>query len=218
MPTSRANLPRRARNFFWLGASVFSAALALRAAESAKPATPAAGHQHTASADAGATSGIRREMIAGLTERDFLKLGAKPKTVRLLVVATWTEDNYGMNFNGHSKGGALYTVPKGWTVEVTYLNPGPVPHSLIVIEKSAVKKIQVPEPYFKGAAVPKHTQGMSYEKATFTFTADEAGEFALACGFPTHALNGHWIALDIVDDATEPTLKLGDKPVMRAAK
>ena len=57
-----------------------------------------------------------------------------------------------MNFNGWSKGGALYTIPKGWTVEVTFINPGPVPRSLIVIEKAAVKK------------------------------ADEAGEYAIACG------------------------------------
>jgi len=46
---------------------------------------------------------------------------------------------------------------------------------------------------------------MSYEKASFTFTADQAGEYAFACGFPTHALNGHWIALDVSDVATEPT-------------
>ena len=216
MPTPSARWAHRSRNIFWL--VLLSAALALRAAEPAQPAAPAPGHQHAAPAGAGPASGIRQELIAGVTERDFLQLGAKAKTVRLLLVATWTDDNYGMNFNGHSKGGALYTVPKGWTVEVTYINPGPVPHSLIVIEKSAVKKIQVPEPYFKGAAVPKHTQGMSYDKATFTFTADEAGEFALACGFPTHALNGHWIGLDITDDASEPTLKLGDKPVMKATK
>ncbi|MSU66386.1 MAG: hypothetical protein EXS38_09865 [Opitutus sp.] len=216
MPTPSARWVHRPGTFFWL--VILSAALALRAAETAKPVAPAPGHQHEASAVAVPAAGIRTELIAGVIEYDFLKLGAKPKMVRLLVVATWTDDNYGMNFNGHSKGGALYTVPKGWTVEVTYINPGPVPHSLIVIEKSATKKIQMPEPYFKGAAVPQHLQGMSYGKATFAFTADEAGEFALACGFPTHALNGHWIGLDVADDASEPTLKLGDKPVMKAVK
>jgi len=71
--------------------------------------------------------------------------------------------------------------------------------------KAEVNKIQIREPYFEGAVVPKHLQGMSYEKASFTFTADHAGEYAFACGFPTHALNGHWIALDVSDVATEPT-------------
>lgn len=74
------------------------------------------------------------------------------------------------------------------------------------------------EPDFKGAAVPKHLQGISYGKSTFTFTPDEAGEYAFACGFPAHALNGHWIGLDISADAKIPTLKLGEKPAVEAAK
>ncbi len=193
------------------------ASLTLHAQEPAKlaePAKPAEGHDHAAAGSP--TSGLKKELIAGLTEKDFLKLGDKPSTVKVLIVATWTDDNYGMNFNGCFKGSATYTIPKDWTVEVTYINPGPVPHSLIVLEKESVKKIQMPEPYFKGAAVPKHLQGMSYDKASFTFTANEAGEFAFACGFPSHALNGHWINLEISADAKVPTLKLGDKPAVEA--
>jgi len=194
-------------------------ALTLQAQEPAKPADPAKpaeGHGH--SEGSSPTSGLKKELIAGLTEKDFIKLSEKEKTVKVLLVATWTDDNYGMNFNGFSKGGALYTIPKDWTVEVTFINPGPVPHSLLVIEKDAVKKIQMPEPYFKDAAVPKHLTGISYGKATFTFTPDEAGEFAFACGFPAHAINGHWLGLDISAEAKVPTLKLGDKPAVEAAK
>ncbi len=194
----------------------FGVALTGYAADSAKPVAPATDHSHTAAPDAPPASGLKHELIARVKEADFLKPGDRAKTVKLLIVATWSDDNGGMNFNGYSKGGALYTIPKGWIVEVTYINPGPVPHSLIVIEKAAVKKLQMPEPYFKGAAVPNHLQGMSYDKATFTFTADEVGEFAFACGFPTHALNGHWIGLEISAVAKEPTLKLGDQPAMKA--
>ena len=193
------------------------AAVTARAQEPAKPvepAKPAEGHEHAASP----TSGLKKELIEGLTEKDFLKLGDKEKTVKVLIVATWSDDNYGMNFNGYAKGSATYTIPKDWTVEVTYINPGPVPHSLIVIEKESVKKIQMPEPYFKGAAVPKHLQGISYGKSSFTFTADEAGEFAFACGFPGHAAGGHWLNLEISADAKVPTLKLGDKPAVEAVK
>ncbi|HRE79532.1 MAG TPA: sulfocyanin-like copper-binding protein [Opitutaceae bacterium] len=192
---------------------LFTASVLVLGAADSTP--PSAHHAHAASSD-GPTSGLKKEMIAGLTEKDFLKKGTKDKTVKILIVATWSDDNYGMNFNGWSKGGAVYTLPKGWTAEVTFINPGPVPHSLIVIEKAAVKKIQMPEPYFDGAVVPKHLQGMSYEKATFTFTASESGDFAFACGFPTHAINGHWISLEISDDAKEPTLQLGNNPVMKA--
>lgn len=182
------------------------------AADEKTPA-PAADHADHAAAD----SGLKKELIAGLTEKDFLRLGDKPMTVKLTVVAVWTAENYGMNFNGFAKGNALYTIPKGWTVEVTYINPSPIPHSLIVIEKGDTKKLQVPEPYFKGAGVPDHIKGLSYGTHKFSFTADEAGEYALACGFPAHALNGHWIGLDISEDAKEPTLKLGEKEPVKAS-
>jgi hypothetical protein len=180
----------------------------LSADETAPPAAGAAEHEHHADA-ATASAGRKMELIEGLTSADFLRLGAKPNTVELVVIAVYNDENYGMNFNGYAKGTALYTIPKGWQVDVTFINPSPVPHSLVVIEKDDLKKLQVPEPYFKGAAVKEHLKGMAYEKGQFSFTADEAGDYALACGFPAHAMNGHWIALEVSDEAKAPTLKLG---------
>lgn len=150
------------------------------------------------------------ELIEGITSADFLRLGSKPNSVDIVIVAVFNDENYGMNFNGYAKGAAIYTIPKGWEVNVTYINPSPVPHSLLVIEKDSLKKLQVPEPYFKGAAVPDHLKGLAYGKNSFSFVAEEAGEFAFACGFPSHALNGHWIALEISAEAKAPTLKLGE--------
>ncbi len=188
-----------------------AAAPAEAAAAGKKPEAP----NHDAHA---ATSGLKKELIKDITEADFIKLGDKEKTVKLTVVTTWSDANYGMNFNGFAKGEATYTIPKDWSVEVTFINPSPIPHSLIVLEKDQLKKIQVPDPYFKGGAVPKHLQGLAYGSASFTFTADEAGEFALACGFPSHAMAGHWIALEISDSAKVPTLKLGSKDPVEAKK
>jgi hypothetical protein len=176
----------------------------------------AAEHEHHADA----SSGRKMELIEGITAADFLRLSAKPNTVEILVVAVFTDDNYGMNFNGYAKGQATYTIPKGWNVEVTFINPSPVPHSLIVVEKDALKSIQFKEPYFKGAVVPpapKHLVGMAYEKGNFSFTAEEAGDYAFACGFPGHAAAGHWIALEISDTAKVPTLKLGDAEAKAAS-
>jgi hypothetical protein len=168
--------------------------LPLRAAEGT-----AAGASHHAG------SGIKRELIEGITAADFVKPGDKPKSVKLTVVAVFTDLNYGMNFNGYSHGKATYTVPVGWAVEVVFINPSPVPHSLIVVERDMVKKLQMGEPVFAGASTPKPEQGMSSAKARFSFVASEAGDYALACGFPTHALNGHWIAFNVRSDAKEPT-------------
>ncbi|MDB6173154.1 MAG: hypothetical protein JWL59_2465 [Chthoniobacteraceae bacterium] len=188
---------------FFAAASLHSPAVAQ------EPAAP-----HDPAVHAGA--GLKKELIAGITEADFLKLGAGPKTAKITLVAAFTDANYGMNFNGYSHGKATYTIPVGWTVEVTFINPSPVPHSALVVERDMTKKVQLGEPAFKGAAVPNPIVGMSTSKATFTFVASEAGDYALACGFPTHAAGGHWVALDVSPSAKAPSLKLGDAPEKEA--
>jgi hypothetical protein len=123
-----------------------------------------------------------------------------------------------MNFNGYSHGKALLTVPKDWTVKVTFINPSPIPHSAIIVEKDDTKKLQIPEPYFAGGASPKHLIGLTMGKADFSFVADEAGEYALACGFPAHALSGHWLSFDVSADAKAPTIQFGDQAAKEVTK
>lgn len=166
-----------------------------------------AGHAHEAE-----IPGIKKEMFAGITVDDLLKLGDKPKSVKIVLVATFNAANYGMNFNGYSHGNALLTVPKDWTVNVTFINPSPIPHSAIVIDRFDVKKLQVAEPYFAGGAIKGHIKGLSMGRAEFSFVADEAGEFALACGFPAHSATGHWLGFNVSAEAQAPSLKLGDLP------
>ncbi len=169
---------------------------------------------HDPSIHAGA--GLKKELIAGITEADFLKLGDAPKSVKLTLVAAFTPANYGMNFNGYSHGKATYIIPAGWSVEVTFINPSPVPHSAIVVEREMIRKVQVGEPAFKGASTPKPVTGMSTSKAVFSFVAGEPGDYAFACGFPTHATAGHWVALQISAEAKAASLKLGDAPAVEA--
>jgi len=170
--------------------------------------------RHDSAAHAG--SGLKKELIAGITEADFLKLGSKPKTASITLVATFNETNNGMNFNGYSHGNAVYTIPLGWTVEVTFINPSPVPHSAILVEREMLRKAQVGEPALKGASLPNPITGISAGKATFAFAASEPGEYGLACGIPTHSMGGHWIAFNVSAKAKVPTLKLGDGPVKEA--
>lgn len=177
-----------------------------------QPAAPAAGHD----AHAVDIPGLKKELFAGITEADFLKLSDKPKTVKVTLIATYSAANYGMNFNGYSHGKAIYTIPKDWTIEVTFINPSPIPHSAIVVEKDMTKRLQMGNPFFDGGGVPKPEVGLSLTKAEFKFVADEEGEFAFACGFPAHAINGHWLALNVSADAKAPTLQLGDKPAVEA--
>ena len=176
--------------------------LMLQAADA--PTAPT-GHDHgTPSADSKA---------AEPQESVFLSVDPKtPKTARLVVVSAYNPVNYGMNFNGFAKGGARYTIPQGWTVSVNFTNNSPVPHSAIVVEKPMVKKLQMGEPAFKGASTPYPVRGTTGKGGVaFQFVADEAGEFAMACGFPSHSANGHWIAFDVSTTATAPSLQFGTK-------
>ena len=160
--------------------------------------------------------GLKKELFAGITEADFLRVGDKPKTVKIILVTAFNEANSWLNFNGYSHGKATYTVPTGWTIEVTLINPSPAPHSAVVVERDMVRKVQVGDPIFKGASTPNPVVGMSTSKATFSFTAGEVGEYAICCGIPTHASAGHWAALNVVAEAKGATLKLGDAPPKEA--
>lgn len=199
-------MKRTPRRWWW---TLLASGLAAFSASAADPSSP-----HDPAAHAGV--GLKKELFEGITEADFLRLGDRPKVAKITLVASFTGANSGMNFNGYSHGAAIYTIPTGWTVEVTFINPSPVPHSAIVVEREIVRRIQMGKPAFAGAGLPEPIAGISTGKATFVFTADEPGEYAIACGIPTHATGGHWLALEVSDTATRPTLKLGDAPAQPA--
>jgi len=133
----------------------------------------------------------------------FLKQDPEKKEVEIYLIATFDKSNYGMNFNGVSKSEGGYEIPLGWKVKATFCNNSAVPHSVMVVEEDAAeRKINLgADPYFEGAATPKpNTTGTTDKIEKFEFTPDEAGDFALACGFPTHSANGHRIFLKIKKD------------------
>ncbi len=165
-----------------------------------------------------AGSGLKKELFAGITEADFLRTGDKPKTVKITLVTAFNENNSWLNFNGYSRGNAIYTVPTGWTVEVIFINPSPAPHSAVVVDRELVKNLRVGDPVFKGASTPNPGVGLSTSKATFSFLADKAGKYAICCGIPTHATNGHWVGLNVKSEAKEPTLKKTDDAASKVAR
>lgn len=133
----------------------------------------------------------------------FLKQDPKKKEVEIYIIATFDKSNYGMNFNGVAKSEGGYEIPLGWKVKATFCNNSAVPHSVMVVEEDvAERKINLgDEPYFEGATTPKpNTTGTTAKIEKFEFTPDEAGDFSLACGFPTHSANGHRIYLKIKED------------------
>lgn len=188
------------------------AGLTVGHAEEKAPATkPAASPEAKAEMDHSLCETVKP--LSKIDKPVFLTQDAKKKIVCLHVIATLTEENYGMNFNGYAKGAATYTIPKGWKVEVTFVNNSPVPHSLVVVDEDTTGKLRMGEPYFDGATTPEAEKGVTNTEQKFTFTPDEAGDFAFACGFPSHSANGHWIKLNISDDAKEASFVTPAKKV-----
>jgi len=142
----------------------------------------------------------------------FIRIDKDAKKVFIPLTATYNDANHGMNFNGHYKGRAIYTVPKGWEITIHFKNMSPVPHSAVVVEQVMARKLQVGEPYFEGASTTEPLKGLKKDE-TFTFVADEAGKFAIACGFPAHSASGHWIALDVSNDGETVGLNLPVRPL-----
>ena len=85
---------------------------------------------------------------------DFLSFSADGKKVRIVVVSAFNGANYGMNFNGFAKGQAKFVLPLGSDVEVAFTNRSPVPHSVVIVERPQVKRLQMGEPAFAGASTP----------------------------------------------------------------
>ncbi len=141
---------------------------------------------------------------------DFLSLSSDGKKVRIVLISAFNGANYGMNFNGFAKGQAKFVVPLGSDIEVSFTNRSPVPHSVVVVERAQVKRLQMGDPAFEGGSSPNPVRGTTGAKGeSFQFKASEAGDFAFACGFPSHAANGHWIALEVSDKVKLPSLQLG---------
>jgi uncharacterized cupredoxin-like copper-binding protein len=47
------------------------------------------------------------------------------------------------------------------------------------------------------------------ETDTFTFTADQAGDYALACYVPGHAVAGMWIGFEVAEEGPYGVVRTG---------
>jgi hypothetical protein len=169
----------------------------LRAEDAAPPAaaTEEKSHCHTVEPNGKFTAPV------------FFAQDVEKKEVSLHIVATFDKSNYGMNFNGWAKGEGGYDVPLGWKVKVVFCNNSAVPHSLIVVVADDTRKVNLgEEPYFAGASTPSPFKGTTSAIEKFEFTVDEVGKYAFACGFPTHAANGHWIHLNVKKDIEKASM------------
>lgn len=136
---------------------------------------------------------------------DWIAVDEGARTVVIDLVAGSTDSNNRWNFNGYANGDATVVVPEGYTVTLNFENLDPVNyHSVGVLERAASYPAIFDQavPVFDGAMTTNATS-MTEATApgggteTISFTASAAGEYALVCPVPAHAVTGMWIGFEV---------------------
>lgn len=119
----------------------------------------------------------------------------------MTLVAAYNGANGFFNFDGYATGHLTITVPVGAKVVVSFTNKAGLPHSAIV---TPFASHTLPGNFplaFPGASTPNPSAGAASVKVpqVFTFTAGKAGQYAIVCGVPGHALGGMWDRLNVAN-------------------
>jgi Sulfocyanin (SoxE) domain len=102
----------------------------------------------------------------------FLAVDAHRHRVTITLIASYDGANGGFNFDGYSRG-LMWTVPRGWTVDVVCKNRGALRHSCGVVKGAGSVT-----PAFRGAATPQPQIGLEEgHTARFSFRASRKGVF-----------------------------------------
>lgn len=159
------------------------------AAEESAPAAEAAPAEEAASAE--------------LQMPDWYQYDEAENTVTLAIDAGSTSAGNYWNFNGFMNGEVTVVVPAGASVTIDFTNSDPnLPHSVGVAAFASDPPASLPaDPVFAGAISSNPTDmtaaTQTGESETITFTADQAGDYSLACYIPGHAISGMWIGFTV---------------------
>ncbi|WP_231862805.1 sulfocyanin-like copper-binding protein [Alicyclobacillus mali (ex Roth et al. 2021)] len=140
---------------------------------------------------------------------------AAHRLVEWTVVAGDGGENGGMNFDGYANGEMTLVVPVGWRVEIHFQNASFTPHSAMVVPESVRNRSSFDASLmaFPGAETPNPSEGSSKgAAANVAFTVSRAGDYALVCAVPGHALAGMWDKLVVSSQAKQPSLLVNRSP------
>ena len=141
-----------------------------------------------------------------LSTPSWMVVDAAAQTVTLDIAAGSDAVNNYWNFNGLYAGNGGITVPQGYTVTINFNNADPAqPHSVGISQAMDAypAMFENPSPVFVGAITPDPTVGSAPgATATITFTADTAGEYAMVCYVPGHAVAGMVIPFTVSADGS----------------
>lgn len=150
---------------------------------------------------------VPKKVVTSALAAKWLKTDAKTRTVTFLVNAGYQGVNSGMDFNGYANGKMVVDIPLGWTVDVSFVNSGALPHSVVFEPWNENINSQSPKPAFAGAETPNGVAGLAPgAKASFHFKAAAAGKYRFLCAFPGHAQLGMWDTMIVQKGLKAPNL------------
>jgi sulfocyanin len=141
------------------------------------------------------------------TVNRYLSYDASARSVALTLVAAANSARGGFNFNGGSAGDQTITVPLGWTIDIDFRNHDAVPHSALVMAVESPLPSIPEKPAFPRAYTSHLIDGLPAQTGHdgMRFTADQAGDYLIACGVPGHALSGMFIRFVVSAEASAPS-------------
>lgn len=144
---------------------------------------------------------------AGMTTPSWMTVDETARTATMAISAGSSDANNRWNFNGMYAGAGSITVPEGYTVTINFTNADPTqPHSLGIGETMASwpATFDAPQPVFAGAITADATTTGTAPNGTasITFTADAAGDYAMICYIPGHAIAGMVVPFHVSADGS----------------
>lgn len=145
---------------------------------------------------------------AGLSMPDWMTVDEASQSVTMEVHAGESEANNRWNYNGLYAGNGEIVVPAGYSVTINFTNADPnQPHSVGIGEPMDTwpAVFESPQPVFEGAMSPDATTTgtpMGGGTATIRFTAGAAGEYAMICYIPGHAVAGMVVPFTVSSDGS----------------
>lgn len=140
----------------------------------------------------------------GLTTPEWFQFDEAANTVNLTITAGATAENNYWNFNGYHGGAGEIVVPEGAQITLTLVNDDPaMAHSIGVDSRTGgfPASFTNPTPVFPGAMTEDATSltdaTLPGESEAISFTASRAGEYALVCYIPGHALTGMYLKFTV---------------------
>jgi len=142
-------------------------------------------------------------------EPSWMSYDKTNKKLNLELVAAWSANNNGFNFNGYFQDSLTIHVPADWLVNVLLINlDGNAPHSIVVTEPYTAETI--PEQLTGEFAVLNRAFTDSIfanERTQMTFKT-KTGDYWFFCGDKGQGINGMWVKFNVDKNIELPFIEI----------